>query len=83
MCSEEKFLLIRNVFLGASPIFVVRIPRKPAKQQQQTQQQDELSAGGVVAASTGPLRALPFLSSPESPKLNYLQLAKNHAPASA
>ena len=47
------------------------------------QQQDEPEAVGAAAATTGPLRALPFTPSPETSKLKYLQLAEIHAPAMA
>lgn len=43
------------------------------------QQQEPATAGtavGRTAATTGPLWDLPFTLSPESPELNYLQLAK-------
>lgn len=48
------------------------------------QQQKAAAAGTAVGrgvATTVPLRALPFKPSPESPELNYLQLAKKSHPS--
>ena len=66
-------MLIRGIgFLGASPVFIVRISSN-----------SKCSSGGSSGvgaaggrAAPGPLRALPFTPSPEPPELNYLQLAK-------
>ena len=66
-------MLIRGIgFLGASPVFIVRISSN-----------SKCSSGGSSGvgaaggrAAPGPLRALPFTHSPEPPELNYLQIEK-------
>ena len=72
------FRLVREVeFLGESPIFIATISSKPAHQPMQKQTgHQETVACRRTAAITGPLGALPFISFPESPELNCVQLAK-------
>jgi hypothetical protein len=59
------------MFLGASPIFIVRISptSNPAKQQNvNSKAAAGTSSSQGAAAATGPLHALPFIPSPEFPE---------------